>query len=220
MLDSPNRLVTEHLLWSHGGHTIELSAAEMTKLLDLAGFEVISVAGLWSCGVGRRPDHATRRRYRLSRRSSCVRAVSCHCRPDDCFVWWINARRRNTPPDSMALRKEVDRLFEAHWDTRVCRGLYKPATAHTLILDVGSTGKVGECFPFPLHEGTWSIVATLERGEWSDVEDFHLQIVSPGDFVVHDLALSDPDRRPVPQGGPSIDQTWPSRWRSTSSRVE
>ncbi|MGH9135183.1 MAG: methyltransferase domain-containing protein, partial [Ilumatobacteraceae bacterium] len=52
VVDSPNRLVTEHLRWSHGGHTVELAAGEIRELLRLAGFRPESLRGLWRCRFG------------------------------------------------------------------------------------------------------------------------------------------------------------------------
>ena len=188
-LDSPNRLVTEHLHWSHGGHTVELSAAEMSELLHLAGFELLSTNGLWCCVVdGRRveleegldnPSVFTRR------------AASGRHTPDDCFVWWINARRLDRAPDEPRLRARVAELYEAHWNTRVCRGLFPASGANEVALSPGTRGHIGETLPFPLHKGSWTITATLNRGAWSDLEDFRISIVAPGDQLIHDLPAAD-----------------------------
>jgi hypothetical protein len=188
VLDSPNRLVTEHLRWSHGGHTIELSAGEMTELLELAGFAVLTTNGLWRCVVDGR-------RYQLEEgiddsSTFTRRAASGRDSPDDCFVWWINARRLDTPPDERQLRARVDELFEAHWNTRVCRGLF-PAPGHNLVIARGAHGTIGETLPFPLHKGSWTITAMLARGDWSDLEGFRLSIVAPGDHVVQEFSVAD-----------------------------
>ena len=47
VIDSPNRLVTEKLVWSHPEHTIEFSPVEAQLLLESAGFDVVTVRGMW-----------------------------------------------------------------------------------------------------------------------------------------------------------------------------
>ena len=71
-LDSPNQHVTQHLLWSHGEHTIELDEQEFSELLELAGFACSTWRGSGaalstdSCSASRkgsttRPCHAPAR---------------------------------------------------------------------------------------------------------------------------------------------------------------
>jgi len=187
-LDSPNRLITEHLHWSHGGHTIEISAAEMHTLLGLAGFEVLSTAGLWNCVLDGRVwqlEEGIEQSAVLTRR-----AATAHDRPDDAFVWWINARRLDIGPDRPALDTAVADLFARHWNTRVCRGLFPTPGATALDLQPGASGMQGQTLPFLLHAGDWTITATLADGTWADLDGFALQIVAPGGVLVHDLPLS------------------------------
>ena len=122
VVDSPNRLVTQALHWSHGGHTIELSAAEMTELLELAGFRVETCTGLWRCRYGTEVhslEHGVQSRSEVAERSSGgVRS------PDDSFVWWINARRlSDVAVDAGELAARTRRFFDTLWDERVCRGM-------------------------------------------------------------------------------------------------
>jgi len=189
VLDSPNLLVTEHLHWSHGGHTIELSAGEMTELLDLAGFEVMSTSGIWGCvvnGVRLELEEGIDDPVTFTRR-----VAGGHDAPDDCFIWWINARRRDEAPRPAELSTRVDELFAAHWNTRVCRGLFPSPGATRLDIPAASSGRLGETLPFPLHAGTWTIGATLAAGEWRDLQGFVVEIAAPGDNVVHRLSLDD-----------------------------
>jgi hypothetical protein len=189
VLDSPNRLVTQHLYWSHGGHTIELSVDEMTDLLRLAGFEVDGAYGIWSCTVGGRllqleeglDDAAV-----FVRRSATGRDA-----PDDCFVWWINARRVDREPDVTALEARVDQLFAEHWNTRVCRGMFPATGATALPVQRGATGAVASSLPFPMHAGSWQLSARLEEGAWADLQGFRIDIAAPGDHLVHRLYLED-----------------------------
>ena len=187
-LDSPNRLITEHLRWSHGGHTIELSATEMSELLDLAGFEVRSVAGIWNCRVDGRvlqleegiDDAAVFAR----------RAATARDNPDDSFVWWINARRRDVEPKAAELRSRVDELFDAHWNTRVSRGLFPEPGATSLVIDQSASGKIAQSMSFLLPAGRVLITATLAEGSWESLHGFGLRIVSPGDHMIQDLPLA------------------------------
>ena len=187
-LDSPNRLVTEHLHWSHGGHTIELSVDEMAELLRFAGFALLSTTGLWRCVVDGRPlqleegidDSSVFTRRAASGRES----------PDECFVWWINARRLEVQPDERRLRVRVKELFEAHWNTRVCRGLFPVSGDSKFSIPAGARGQLGETLPFPLHKGSWTITATLARGEWTDLDNFRLSIVAPGEHLIHELTAA------------------------------
>jgi SAM-dependent methyltransferase len=120
VLDSPNRLVTEHLRWSHGGHTIELSSAEMEELLAYAGFDVDVRRGLWRCRFG---SAVLQLEEELSRPKVLVRRVA-ETEPDDAFVWWLEATRAAREPDSASLSRRVEALFDEHWPTRVSRGLW------------------------------------------------------------------------------------------------
>jgi hypothetical protein len=183
VLDSPNRLVTEHLLWSHGGHTVELSVAEITELVTLAGFEVFSTAGIWRC-------HVEGRRWQLEEGLDdpaifTRRAATAHDAPDDSFVWWINARRTDSPPDSPRLRARTKELFETHWNTRVCRGLFPAPGANVRVIERGHVGLVGATLPFPLKPGPFELKASLLSGSWDDLDGFRIDIVAPIDQVVH-----------------------------------
>ncbi|HRE02222.1 MAG TPA: methyltransferase domain-containing protein, partial [Ilumatobacteraceae bacterium] len=186
-LDSPNRLVTQHLLWSHGGHTIELSAAEMKELLNLAGFEVLSVTGIWNCVIDGR---IVALEYGIDNPAIFARRAAAGTgRPDDSFVWWINARRSDRTIDDVTLRARVDQFFEAHWNTRVSRGLAPDCLNLNGPLDI-VPGTLSETLPFPLHQGTWTVSLRLAVGTWNDVSGFGVRIVAPRDHLIHDLPLS------------------------------
>ncbi len=188
VLDSPNQLVTEHLRWSHGGHTIEMSVGEMTTLLQFAGFDVISTAGIWSCRID---GQILQLEEQLQDPSTLTRRISTgRENPDDCFIWWINARRSTRPVETEKLRAAVAALFGKHWDRRVSRGLFPNSQSSGLTIEPGISGIVAESLPFPLHKGTWEISAVLVRGSWDQLDDVSLSIVSPGNFMVHSLPIS------------------------------
>ena len=53
VIDSPNRLVTAGLTWSHPEPTLELAAEEMASLPTLSGFDVTAVRGIRLCRAPR-----------------------------------------------------------------------------------------------------------------------------------------------------------------------
>jgi SAM-dependent methyltransferase len=186
VLDSPNRLVTEHLNWTHGGHTVELSLEEITELVTFAGFEIVSTAGIWRAIIDGRllqledgiDDSATFTRRSVTARDS----------PDDSFIWWLNARRVEHGPNASHLRARTKELYKRHWNTRVCRGLFPEPGTDRLEIPSGSTGSLGTTLPFLLKNGDIALTATLTSGKWDDLEGFRITIVAPGDRVLHRLS--------------------------------
>ncbi|MGD9798468.1 MAG: methyltransferase domain-containing protein [Acidimicrobiia bacterium] len=184
VLDSPNRLVTEHLHWSHGGHTVELAAAEIAELVGLAGFEVVSVTGIWRCEIDGSvlqleegiDDPAVFAR----------RAATARDEPDRSFVWWLVARRTDAAPDP-GLTARTREIFESHWDRRLCRGLFPTPDADRLDVPAGTGGTLGQTLPFPLRAGRHEVSVTIDEGEWSDLAGFRLEVVDPGGQVLHRL---------------------------------
>lgn len=190
VVDSPNRLVTEHLCWSHGGHSIEISAAEASHLFELAGFDVIDVHGVWNCVRDGRVielEEGIEAAANLVRRATTGRA-----RPDECFVWWINARRSDRDPDVGGLTAEVQDLFERHWLTRVSRGFFA-APNEPLSLNGGESGRIAATLPFMLHAGRWTVSLRLKSGAWSDVDRPRLVLELPGEHEVHSWELGGDD---------------------------
>jgi SAM-dependent methyltransferase len=123
VVDSPNRLVTEPLIWSHPEHTIEFTPDEARKLAELSGFEVTAMKGIW---VVRDPD--TGRMLPLSPNDSPgdwpvierVAAASIH--PDHSLIWWMEARKTGEPrPDE--LKAFVNSVFKGAWIERSSRFL-------------------------------------------------------------------------------------------------
>lgn len=190
VVDSPNRLVTEHLYWSHGGHSIEISAGEAAMLLELAGFEVVDVHGIWSCVID----------GRVVELEDCLedsavlvrRAISGRDQPDQCFVWWINARRLDTEPQLEALTRAVGDLFERHWLTRVSRGFF-PAPGVGRELDTGAAGRLAATLPFMLHAGSWRATIKLSQGSWADLAGPRLVLELPGEHTVFSWDLTADD---------------------------
>ena len=192
VLDSPNRLVTEHLLWSHGGHTVELSAGEISELVTLAGFDVVSVSGIWRCEIdGKRfqLEEALGDPAIFTRRASSARDV-----PDQSFIWWLTARRSATTPVQGLLAKRTKQLFDAHWNTRVSRGLFPQPGAVTLEIASSAQGLIGRTLPFPLKPGHFELRMSVQSGSWDDLVGFSAHLVAPGGELVQRLSVSDARR--------------------------
>ncbi len=187
VLDSPNRLVTEHLDWSHGGHTVELSPGEISELVQLAGFEVESLRGVWGCRVG---GELVQLEDRLDESSLLVRRiVDGPDHPDDCFVWWLVARPSGAP-DPDVLRARVDELYARHWPTRVCRGMWPGPSGDLPEFAPGTTTTL-RSLPFMLRPGSFTFGLQLEAGDIAELADARLTLVLPGGHAVHDRGLSE-----------------------------
>jgi len=185
--DSPNRSVTQHLRWSHGGHTVELSVAEFEELLGLAGFEVHMRKGLWRCRFG---DRVLQLEESLDDPAVTLRR-SLPSPPEDAFVWWVEAQRpAGDDPDEDALRRRVDDLFAAHWPTRVSRGMWPGPGADGLDLAPGSAGVLAESLHFPLHQGRWRLALTLQRGRLDDLDGLRVELLAPGGQSFADLTAA------------------------------
>jgi len=196
VLDSPNRSVTEHLHWSHGGHTIELSVSEIAELLELAGFDVVVTKGLWRCRFG---DRILQLEDGLDDPALTLRR-SLPCEPDDAFVWWVEAQRRpGATPAAAALAARVEELFARHWPTRVSRGMWAGPEPTDVPLD---PGKALESLPFPLYQGQWTLRLGRVAPGSAQVD---ATIVAPGREVFADLRAEDA----------VADETAPMTWSFT-----
>jgi hypothetical protein len=122
VVDSPNRLLTERLVWSHPEHTIEFTPAEAKRLLELGGFDVRRIKGLW---LGRDPQSG--RTLPLtpavgeSQWSLYERLLSAEHDPDNSFLWWIEASRSERPPKRDAMCALLAQVFEQAWPERCSR---------------------------------------------------------------------------------------------------
>lgn len=181
VVDSPNRLVTQALHWSHGGHTIELSAAEMTELLELAGFDVETCTGLWRCRYGdvvRSLEDGVQSRAEVADRSSGgVRE------PDDSFVWWINARRRaGALVDRDLLAARIREHFDALWDERVCRGMVD-WPQRTVAIGAGDQFEISS-LPFLLDAREWEIEIDVAPDHRA-LAALSVDVAAPGTVLHH-----------------------------------
>ncbi|MBW4541514.1 MAG: class I SAM-dependent methyltransferase [Myxacorys chilensis ATA2-1-KO14] len=95
VLDSPNRRITQHLGWYHPQHTVEFNVDEIVELVQLCGFEIFAMRGVWLCY-----DSESYRFLPLDPTSSFAdrdykeRVLLSTDRPEDCFTWWLEARKK------------------------------------------------------------------------------------------------------------------------------
>jgi hypothetical protein len=109
---------------------------------------------------------------------------------DDSFLWWINTRRGSRKPDREKLDSRVRELFDAHWPTRVSRGLPRRLDDVTLSLHPHDNGLIASTLPFPLHAGSWRLRVEAAKGSLTSLERFEIRIVAPGGIVAHILPLA------------------------------
>lgn len=134
VVDSPNRLLTPGLNWSHPEHTVELTPSEVENLFALAGFDVTKTVGLWLCR-----DSRTGRMLAFDPNvpdadwSVTERLVAALERPDDAFLWWVEGRRNMDRPDIAGLQAAMNAIFSAAWPERVQRVLPNATLSRTTI---------------------------------------------------------------------------------------
>ncbi len=173
VVDSPNRLVTSRLGWTHPEHTIEFSPSEAVELLTTAGFDVQVCRGVWQCADDAdglpEPLDASFDLHAIIRRS--VRAAAD---PDHSFVWWIEATVGSVPVDRDAVRTFVDACFERHWHDRIHRHARRPDGSIPVSVSVDGHGY--RTAGFPLAPGRWELTgpadgatATLERADGTPI---------------------------------------------------
>jgi hypothetical protein len=116
VLDSPNRRLTNALGWVQPEHTVEYTTDEIVELLGVAGFDDIRVRGVWLCYD--RAGHC----YLPLEPSVAVpgwdykrRVALSAANPEDCFVWWAEARRGDRQPDRARLLARCQEIYEAVW---------------------------------------------------------------------------------------------------------
>jgi SAM-dependent methyltransferase len=174
VVDSPNRNLTEAYRWTMEEHTVELAPEEATRLLELAGFEIVTMKGLWLC---RRDGELLELQPpgTVAGASEVLeRMMKAAGRPADSFVWWAEARKV-AEPDVAGLEREVRAIFADHSEERVGRMLSNEGTPCTLAdgragvsLEKGSSGYLFFGPYLPLRAGSYELAVELE---WADCHD-------------------------------------------------
>lgn len=190
VIDSPNRDLTALLTWSHPEHTVEITPAEITELLFLAGFDLKTMKGIYLCRDRRsgrvlpfdpnQPDPE----YSLTER--LVGAVE---QPEHSMIWWAEATRVNRTPDAEAVRALAAALFRAHWPERVQRLVVAPGLSSAGAWIEVPTGYEGMVFfgPYmPLRAGRYRVAWTLLPV--ATAEGFAICEVVGGDKVLTSIA--------------------------------
>ena len=164
VMDSPNRDITMSLRWSHREHIIEYTTTEILQILHLAGFDVVSIRGMWLCRSNGKllPLFSPKDRSQME-----MRIVDANERPEDSFSWWVESLRSerqcrrdelasrvgsicalNRPRQFCEFRRQIGRLTESG-------GLKRVVTAR------GEHGFIhyGPYLPFPTghHELTFAL---------------------------------------------------------------
>ncbi|MCO5157513.1 MAG: class I SAM-dependent methyltransferase [Aquamicrobium sp.] len=132
IMDSPNRLITRQLNWSHPEHTIELTPDEAATLCELAGFDLRKTYGVWLCDppggtiptLPLVPDE-NETEWTVPERIIC--AEDC---PSGSFVWWLEATKSERKPDRGALAEHMRQVFEQSWPERAARFKSLVGTRH------------------------------------------------------------------------------------------
>jgi len=124
VVDSPNRLVTAPLIWSHPEHTIELTPDEVSHIAGLAGFDVTKLRGIWIC---RDRDRGTilplDPNAQAEGWTTIERCLAAANDPENSLLWWMEAARSERAPRVEELRNEVDRIYAKAWPERSRRFL-------------------------------------------------------------------------------------------------
>jgi SAM-dependent methyltransferase len=167
-MDSPNRRVTTALGWEHPQHTVEFRPDEVVELLEAAGFEEISIRGVWLCF-----DREQQRFLSLDGGPGDAvwtdesRAAAASERPDDSFVWWAEAVRGDADFDEERLRRRVEEIYADYRRGRFSRLTYRVGIESGVGVDRVVTAQPGE-FGFlvygpyvPMRSGRWSARFTL-----------------------------------------------------------
>ena len=117
VLDSPNQPITAALGWHQPEHTMELSVQEIRELVTLAGFHNITIRGIWLCYDRHKksilpliPD-LTRIEIEADKR-----VISANDSPEDCFIWWLEARKNNSSsPDTKRMTALTQSIFDREY---------------------------------------------------------------------------------------------------------
>ena len=110
VMDSPNFTITGPSKYLHPEHVIEYTTEQMREILQAAGFRVVSAKGILLCREnGRVLDSPLDIETINDRRIKAAKE-----RPEDSFIWWIEASR-NGEFDSQRVSRlltKIDRTYE------------------------------------------------------------------------------------------------------------
>jgi len=175
-LDSTNRRVTVGVDWNHPEHTIEYTPDEILELLDVAGFVDAEIRGLWLCY-----DESRDRFLRLDDLEEhgawprSRRLEEGRSRPNDCFIWWVEALRGEQAPRREELERRVAEIYEPYRRHRLDRFQHEIGRVRSregVTVMTARKGEKGHLLfgPYvPMPPGSW-------------VASFHVSAGPPGMF--------------------------------------
>lgn len=172
IVDSPNRLMTSMLGWSHPEHTVELTPTEAANLASLSGFEVVKTVGIWLC-----QDPDTGRQLNFdplspdSQWSLPERVLAAEHHPDQSFIWWMEARKIGEPqPDG--LKKLMSQIFDEAWPERSRRFVSAVGTKSEV-----NGNKIVRCVPSESGPMVYGPYMPLKKGKHR--AEFHVVAEGP-----------------------------------------
>lgn len=205
VIDSPNRNLTRAYNWSMAEHTVEFTPDEATRMLQLAGFEVVTMKGVWLGREAGRLLPLDPARDPGGPESVLRRMVLASNRPADSFIWWAEARKHGSA-DVAALRRYVEEVFRASWPERLNRLLPGPGAivdhvpgdpeGEVMVLPAGTAGEVATGPRMALPAGTYTFRVTLKVGAGGESGPVGTYSVCAGSEVLASCAipLGVPDR--------------------------
>jgi hypothetical protein len=204
-VDSPNRAITEPLLWVHPEHTIELTVPEIRHLFDLAGFEVTKEAGLWLC---QDPKNGRFLPFVPNDEETGwtipERLISARDKPEQSFLWWLEGRRSDHPPDRPAIDAYLAEIFSKAWPERTRRTIVVPGRATEQRADGAwirvPPGDLGVVFygPYmPLRAGKYRVTFDLLPDPGADAAYARCDVTIGDDATVLQQCDIEPDTAQV-----------------------
>jgi len=174
VVDSPNRNLTEAYRWTMEEHTVELTPEEASRLLELAGFEIVTMKGLWLCRRDGELLELQPPGTVAGAPEVLERMMKATHRPEDSFIWWAEARKV-AEPNVAGLERDVRAIFGDHSEERVGRMRSNEGTPCTLAdgragvsLEKGSSGYLFFGPYLPLRAGSYELAVELE---WANCHD-------------------------------------------------
>ncbi len=231
VINSPHREIARLLCWSMNEHTIEFTPSEAGELVELAGFDVVDLRGVWltrdpdSCAIlPLDPYEAGASPTELLRR---VQVAARY--PDHSFVWWLEARRADRVADIDAVRRRHADIFSSAWPERANRlhsdvGVVRVEDGvRVATAPVGTSGVLMAGPYMPLAPGHYDVEFALRRGAGPAATDAvvaNLEVAAAGgaDPVIvrrevrgRDLSpeLVEPHRSLIRPRGAQVDGTIP-----------
>lgn len=122
LFDSPNRIISNALMWNHPEHTVELAHTDAVKLADLAGFQISKSVGHWLCR-----DLDTKALLPLTEINSAGdwpaerRIAEGFSNPAESFSWWVEARRTEKEVDVVGIYRLAREFSNIHFSDRISK---------------------------------------------------------------------------------------------------